>query len=65
MVRMVINHESAVTDGRGETWLPYVLQDADGRITRLGVIRREALGDCHGDGGAPSGTTRHELPIGE
>lgn len=61
VVRIVVNHESSVTDVEGNTWLPYPLQGADGVIRRLGMVRREALGYCHNGGDAASGTTCHDL----
>lgn len=65
MVRMVVNHDAAVIDACGETWLPYVLQEADGRIARVGVIRSALLGAMSGRGDAPSGTTSRVLGLGE
>jgi len=60
-VKLIVNHESAVTDGHGDVWLPYLIQNGDGTVNRLGVIRRDALCDGRfgeaGDYEHASGTT--------
>ena len=43
-VRLVINHEAAVTDQRGVVWIPYAIVDVDGSFSRLGMLPRHALG---------------------
>lgn len=61
-VRIVVNHESVVTDTEGNAWLPYLLQGGDGAILRLGMIRREALKECRSSSDEASGTTSHAVP---
>jgi len=60
-VKLIVNHETAVTDGHGDVWLPYLIQNGDGTVNRLGVIRRDALCDGRfgeaGDYDHASGTT--------
>lgn len=47
IIKLIVNHDAAVTDGQGTVWLPYLIQNEDGTVNRLGVIRKEAL--SHGD----------------
>ena len=60
-VKLIVNHDAAVTDVQGTVWLPYLIQNEDGTVNRLGIIRKEALnlGDLGeaGDYDHATGTT--------
>lgn len=60
-VKLIVNHDAAVTDAQGTVWLPYLIQNVDGTVNRLGIIRQDALsngrlGDA-GDYDHATGTT--------
>ena len=57
-IRLIINHEAAVTDRRGVVWIPYVIVAADGSFSRLGMMPRDALG-----AGPVGGATCQDLPV--
>ena len=57
-IRLIINHEAAVTDQRGVVWIPYAIVDVDGSFSRLGMMPRDALG-----AGQAGGTTCQDLPV--
>ena len=57
-VKLIINHEAAVTDRRGIVWIPYLILAADGSFSRLGMMPRHALG-----AGQAGGTTCQDLPV--
>ena len=46
-VKLIVNHDAAVTDVQGTVWLPYLIQNEDGTVNRLGIIRRDAV--CNGE----------------
>jgi hypothetical protein len=60
-VRLIINHEAAVTDRRGVAWIPYAIVAADGSFSRLGMLPRHALGGAQRTGG----TTCQDLPAAD